>query len=62
MRWVRYLFLPELKHLSLQLAEKAGVKVCHTVLEPLHKLAGEHEFDMGDADLDTLFLAVSRFD
>lgn len=59
---VGYPFLPELEHLSLQLADKAGVNVCHTVLEPLRKLAVEHGFDLGEAGQDTLFLAVSRFD
>ena len=59
---VGYPFLPELEHLSLQLAEKAGVNVCHTVLEPLRKLAVEHGFDLGESGQDTLFLAVTRFD
>lgn len=59
---VGYPNLPELEHLSLQLAEKAGVNVCHTVLEPLRKLAVEHGFDLGEAGENTLFLAVTRFD
>lgn len=50
---VGYPFLPELEHLSLQLADKAGVNVCHAVLEPLRKLAVEHGFDLGEAGQNT---------
>jgi serine/threonine-protein kinase HipA len=42
--------LPELEHLSLQLAATSGVTVCETYLEPLAKLAVQHGYDLGDAD------------
>jgi serine/threonine-protein kinase HipA len=54
--------LPELEHLSLTLAGAAGVNVCDTYLEPLHKLAVQHGYDLGDADEATNFLAVVRYD
>jgi serine/threonine-protein kinase HipA len=54
--------LPELEHLSLQLAAAAGVNVCETHLEPLEKLAVRHGYDLGDADGKTRFLAVVRYD
>lgn len=54
--------LPELEHLSLQLAGAAGVNVCEARLAPLALLAVEHGYDMGEADAQTLFLAVSRYD
>ncbi|ALM84913.1 type II toxin-antitoxin system HipA family toxin [Bordetella sp. N] len=54
--------LPELEHLSLQLAAAAGVTVCETYLEPLEKLAVQHGYDLGDADGRTNFLAVVRYD
>lgn len=54
--------LPELEHLSLQLAAAAGVNVCETSLEPLEKLAVQHGYDLGDADGKTNFLAVVRYD
>jgi serine/threonine-protein kinase HipA len=54
--------LPELEHLSLQLAAAAGVNACTTYLEPLEKLAVQHSYDLGDADGKTNFLAVVRYD
>jgi serine/threonine-protein kinase HipA len=54
--------LPELEHLSLQLAAASGVTVCETYLEPLEKLAVQHGYDLGDADGATNFLAVVRYD
>jgi serine/threonine-protein kinase HipA len=54
--------LPELEHLSLQLAAAAGVNVCKAYLEPLEKLAVRHGYDLGDADCKTSFLAVVRYD
>ncbi|OZI31550.1 phosphatidylinositol kinase [Bordetella genomosp. 10] len=54
--------MPELEHLSLQLAAAAGVSVCETYLEPLEKLAVQHGYDLGDADGKTHFLAVVRYD
>lgn len=54
--------LPELEYLSLRLAQLAGVSVCNVELAPLHKLAVEHGYDLGDADQQTNFLAVTRFD
>lgn len=54
--------LPELEHLSLQLAAAAGVDVCEAYLEPLEKLAVEHGYDLGDANGKTNFLAVVRYD
>lgn len=59
---VGYPRLPELEYTSLQLAGQAGINICHAVLEPLHKLAASHGFDLGEADQSTLFLAVTRFD
>lgn len=54
--------LPELEFLSLQLAGAAGVSVCEAYLEPLELLAVEHGYDLGDADNQTQFLAVVRYD
>lgn len=54
--------LPELEYLSLQLAKAAGVSVCEAVLEPLSRLEVEHHYDLGDADRQTQFLAITRFD
>lgn len=54
--------LPELEHLSLQLAAASGVNVCETYLEPLAKLEVQHGYDLGDADRTTNFLAVIRYD
>ncbi|RKP55811.1 type II toxin-antitoxin system HipA family toxin [Pararobbsia silviterrae] len=54
--------LPELEELSLRLAGAAGVPVTQAYLEPLEKLAVEHGYDLGDADQQTHFLAVVRYD
>jgi len=54
--------LPELEHLSLQLAAAAGVNVCETSLAPLEQLAAEHGYELEDTDGKTNFLAVRRFD
>lgn len=54
--------LPEVEHLSLQLAAAAGVAVCDAWLAPLSKLAIRHGYDLGDADAQTQFLAVRRYD
>lgn len=54
--------LPELEHLSLQLAAAAGVSVCEAYLEPLEALAVQHGYDLGDATNKTNFLAVVRYD
>lgn len=51
--------LPEVEHLSLSLAKAAGANVCEHVLEPLSKLAIEHDYALvGSSN----FLAVTRFD
>lgn len=54
--------LPEVEDLSLRLAAAAGVSVCEATLEPLGALAARHGYDLGDADGDTRFLAVVRYD
>ncbi|APW38313.1 phosphatidylinositol kinase [Rhodoferax koreense] len=54
--------LPELEHLSLQLAGAAGVNVCETSLVPLRQLVAEHGYELEDSDGTTNFLAVVRFD
>ncbi len=54
--------LPEVEDLSLRLAAAAGVKVCEAYLEPLAKLALQHGYDLGEADDQTNFLAVVRYD
>jgi serine/threonine-protein kinase HipA len=59
---IAYPLMPEVEHLSLQLAAAAGASVCSSRLEPLSKLAVQHGYDLGEATADTLFLAVDRFD
>ena len=54
--------LPELEHLSLQLAAAAGVNVCETSLQPLAKLAAEHGYELDETSGSSHFLAVVRFD
>ena len=54
--------LPEVEELSLRLAQAAGVRVCRAHLAALRLLGVEHGYDLGDAQLKTLFLAVERFD
>lgn len=51
--------LPEVEHLSLQLAEVAGVSVCEHQLVPITKLGIEHGYAMQGSEN---FLAVKRFD
>lgn len=55
-------FLPEIEDLSLRLARAAGVNVCDAYLEPLGKLAIQHDYDLGETDAATNFLAVVRYD
>lgn len=53
------LMLPEVEHLSLQLAQAAGANVCEHKLVPLEKLRFEHGYTIGGS---SNFLAVTRFD
>ncbi|PFH12543.1 serine/threonine-protein kinase HipA [Collimonas sp. PA-H2] len=53
----QYDHLPEVEHLSLQLARAAGVTVCEASLQPLAAIMAEHA-----ADENQRFLAVQRFD
>ncbi|CAN5406165.1 hypothetical protein BH11PSE7_BH11PSE7_23870 [soil metagenome] len=60
---VDYPLMPEVEHLSMQLAGLAGVNVCATELVPLERLVAAHHYDLGDPDLGTTnFLAVPRYD
>ncbi|MDH0866100.1 type II toxin-antitoxin system HipA family toxin [Mitsuaria sp. GD03876] len=54
--------LPEVEELTLRLARAAGVDACEATLEPLSRLGIAHDYDLGDADASTHFLAVTRFD
>ncbi|ALV07021.1 type II toxin-antitoxin system HipA family toxin [Roseateles depolymerans] len=54
--------LPELEELSLRLARAAGVQVVEAELVPLDLLAAEHQYDLGDVNGRTRFLAVYRYD
>ncbi|MDO9438867.1 type II toxin-antitoxin system HipA family toxin [Hydrogenophaga sp.] len=55
--------MPEVEHLSMQLARLAGVNACETELVPLEQLFARHGYDIGDPDLKvTHFLAVPRYD
>lgn len=54
--------LPEVEELTLRLARAAGVDTCDATLEPLDRLGIAHDYDLGDADAATRFLAVTRFD
>jgi serine/threonine-protein kinase HipA len=51
--------LPEVEHLSLQLAQAAGVTVCSASLQPLAAIMAEHPHA---AEEQQQFLAVRRFD
>lgn len=51
--------LPEVEHLSLRLAEAAGVTACETSLQPLSLIIADHQYVLGKSDN---FLAVKRFD
>lgn len=55
-------FLPELEKLSLDLAALAGIDVCEAYLEPLGQLGVQHDYDLGEVDQKTNFLAVVRYD
>ncbi|MNR71260.1 Serine/threonine-protein kinase HipA [compost metagenome] len=57
-----YPLLPEVEELSLRLARAAGVHTCEAYLEPLSKLAAQHNYELGDVYGTTNFLAVVRFD
>ncbi len=59
---IAYPLMPEVEHLSLELAAAAGAIVCSSRLVPLAQLAVEHRYDLGESSADTLFLAVDRFD
>jgi serine/threonine-protein kinase HipA len=53
-------FLPEVEHLSLELARMAGVHVVDARLESMGAMVDEHEYDnLGEGQR---FLAVDRFD
>ncbi len=54
--------LPEVEDLSLRLARAAGVNACEAYLEPLEKLGAQHDYDLGNIDAQTNFLAVVRYD
>ena len=54
-----YDLLPEVEHLSLELARAAGVNACETSLEPLDLIDADHHFTLGHS---RTFLAVKRFD
>lgn len=58
-----YPLMPEVEHLSMQLAVMAGVDACVTELVPLDQLMAQHHYDLGDQDVaTTMFLAVPRYD
>jgi len=60
---VDYPLMPEVEHLSMHLAKKAGVDACQTMLEPLEKLIATHSYELGDLNLrSTNFLAIPRYD
>jgi serine/threonine-protein kinase HipA len=60
---VGYPKMPEVEHLSMQLAALAGVRACRTSLVPLNALLARHSYDLGSPDPDrTMFLAVPRYD
>lgn len=56
---VQHDLLPEVEHLSLQLAKAAGVTACEATLEPLSAIDSQHGYVLGKSDH---FLAVQRFD
>ncbi|QIL74135.1 type II toxin-antitoxin system HipA family toxin (plasmid) [Diaphorobacter sp. HDW4B] len=60
---VDYPRMPEVEHLSMELARMAGVDACQTRLVPLEKLLADHVYDLGSPDeRTTMFLAVPRYD
>lgn len=58
---VGYPRMPEVEHLSLSMAQAAGVSTCAHSLEPLASLLEPHRYDLGDEGRQR-FLAVQRFD
>jgi serine/threonine-protein kinase HipA len=54
--------LPEVEELTLRLARAAGVDTCEAALVPLDRLGQQHDYDLGEIDATTRFLAVTRFD
>jgi serine/threonine-protein kinase HipA len=60
---VDYPLMPEVEHVSMQLAGLAGVTACTTELVALEHLYADHHYDLGDPDLKvTRFLAIPRYD
>ncbi|HEY7805440.1 MAG TPA: HipA domain-containing protein, partial [Orrella sp.] len=59
---VAHPLLPEVEDLSLRLAKAAGVNACDAYLEPLGKLVARHDYDLGEVEQHTNFLAVVRYD
>lgn len=55
----QYDLLPQVEHLSLHLAEAAGVTVCEATLEPVDLIDDTGQFSLGKSNQ---FLAVKRFD
>ncbi|BBB70275.1 phosphatidylinositol kinase (plasmid) [Undibacterium sp. YM2] len=55
----QFSLLPEVEHLSLQLAAAAGVRVCEASLVSLDLILAEHNYVIGNT---RNFLAVKRFD
>jgi serine/threonine-protein kinase HipA len=55
----QYDYLPEVEHLSLELARAAGVNSCISTLEPLEHISADHSYKLGSSNQ---FLAVQRFD
>lgn len=59
----KYLAMPEVEHLSMQLARLAGVNACETSLQPLDLLNAAHAYDLSGLPADhQKFLAVPRYD
>lgn len=63
--------MPEVEHLSLTIAQAAGVNACAHELVPLARLVAPHDYDLGEdlpdergrrTDESRHFLAVERFD
>jgi len=60
---VDYPLMPEVEHVSMQLARLAGANACQTELVPLERLVADHGYDLGDPHPGvTNFLAVPRYD
>lgn len=59
----QYPRMPELEHLSMEMASAAGVNACKTSLVPLSQLEAAHNYDFGDDEANKqFFLAVPRYD